>query len=129
MKLGRAVFVACVALGLGLPTVLWAGGSMDEDEHNDDEGPSYFGFVRDTRGLGVGDAKVTAELKGRGALVTRTNVLGTYKIPSFGKDVSPDDVTITCSKEGYQQTRVMRRTMPGADPKAPIETECTLRRL
>src|SRR5262249_48120572 len=118
-----------VALGLGFPAAGWGGGSMDEDEASADEGPSFFGFVRDARGLGVGDAKVTAELKGRGALITRTNVLGSYKIPGFGKDVNPDDVTITCSKDGYQQTTVMRRTMPGADPKAPIETECTLRRL
>ena len=129
MKLERMAFAAIVALSLGIPAAGWAGGSMDEDEANTDEGPSYFGFVRDARGLGVGDAKVTAELKGRGSLITRTNVLGSYKIPGFGKDVNPEDVTITCSKEGYQQTGVMRRTMPGADSKAAIETECTLKHL
>jgi len=128
MRLRRAALTFVATLGLGLPTAVWAGGSMDDDEPTD-EGPSYFGFVRDSRGLGVGDAKVTAELKGRGALITRTNVLGTYKIPGFGKDVNPEDVTITCSKEGYKQTRVTRRTTPGAGADAAVETECTLQRL
>jgi hypothetical protein len=104
-----------------------AGGSFDDDDHSQD-GLAYFGFVRDTRGLGVGDAKVTAEVKNGNAVVTRSDVLGVYRLPGFSTDTNPADVTISCSKEGYKQARVLQRTTPGPDVKA-FEVECTLQRL
>ena len=35
---------------------------------------------------------MTAALKAGGALVTRSNIMGVYKIPGIGKDVDPDSV-------------------------------------
>jgi hypothetical protein len=32
---------------------------------------------------------VTVGLKNRGGIVTRTDALGTYKVPGFGKNVDP----------------------------------------
>jgi hypothetical protein len=104
-----------------------AGGSFDDDDHSQD-GLAYFGFVRDARGLGVGDAKVTADVKSGPSVVTRSDVLGVYRLPGFSKDTNPADVTISCSKEGYKQARVLQRTTPGPDVKA-FEVECTLQRL
>jgi hypothetical protein len=106
---------------------MWAGGSFDDDDRSD-QGLSYFGFVRDARGLGVGDAKVTGEVKDGASVVTRTDALGVYRLPGFSKDTDPAKVTISCAKEGYRQARVLQRTTPGPDVKA-FEVECTLQRI
>ena len=112
-------------------TALWAGGSGfgDDDEAGEDEGPSYFGFVKDTNGATVPDAKVTVGVKNRGGVVTRTDALGAYKVPGFGKEVDPQDVEINCDKQGYKQIKTLRRMRsPNADAKIPVETECTMQR-
>ena len=77
---------------------------------------------------GVADAKVTATLNAGGALVTRTNIMGVYKIPSFGKGVDPNNVTISCAKDGYAQTSVTRRSSAEGDSNDPIEVECYLKK-
>jgi hypothetical protein len=134
MKLaGWRASVASMTIGVTciLSTALWAGGAGfgDDDDTSEEEGPSYFGFVKDTNGATVPDAKVTVGIKDRGGIVTRTDALGAYKVPGFGKDVDPRDVEIACDKQGYKQLRTLRRMRsPNADPKIPVETECTLQR-
>jgi len=115
-----------------LSTALWAGGAGfgDDDDNSEEEGPSYFGFVKDANGATLPDAKVTIGVKDRGGVVTRTDALGAYKVPGFGKDVDPKDVEIVCDKQGYKQLKTLRRARPpNADAKIPIETECTLQRI
>jgi len=115
-------------LVLAIPNPAWPGGEAgDPDDHHDD-GPNYFGFVKDTGGKVIADAKVTAEIKGRGAVITRTNATGAYRIPGFGKEVSPNNVTISCSKDGYKQTRTFTRTPLAKKPLTAIEIECTMQR-
>jgi hypothetical protein len=131
LQSGRVDVIAAFALvlALGYTATARAGGLM-EDEHDDvakAAGPSYFGFVKDNRGAIVPDAKVAADLKGS-SVVTRSDVTGAYKLPGFGKEVSPDDVVISCGKEGFKQLRVLRRTANAATATA-IEIECTLQRL
>jgi hypothetical protein len=134
MKLrGWRASVASMSIGVTcmLSTALWAGGAGfgDDDDNSEEEGPSYFGFVKDTNGATVPDAKVTVGIKDRGGIVTRTDALGAYKVPGFGKDVDPRNVEIACDKQGYKQLRTLRRMRsPNADPKIPVETECTLQR-
>ena len=132
MTLDRVSLRAALAFALmvAVQNLAWAGGTGfgDDEDTSADDGPSYFGFVREVNGPGVADAKVTAELKDRGALVTRTDILGVYKIPGFGKDVNPDDVTISCTKEGYKQASVFRRPRAEGDTKDPIEIECYLQK-
>src|ERR1700758_351830 len=108
MWLRVAVVAACLGM---VPALAQAGGvGFGEDDANSgDDGPSYFGFVREVDGPGVADAKITATLKDRGALVTRTDIMGVYKIPGFGKDINPEDVIISCAKDGYTQASVLRR--------------------
>jgi len=123
--------VAVVAMCIGaVPTLSHAGGvGFGEDDANSgDDGPSYFGFVREVDGPGVADAKVTAALKDRGALVTRTDIMGVYKIPGFGKDINPDDIVISCAKDGYKQANVVRRPNAPGDMKDPIEVDCVLQK-
>jgi hypothetical protein len=111
-------------------TALWAGGSGfgDDDDAGEDEGPSYFGFVKDGSGATIPDTKVTVAVKDRGGVVTRTDALGAYKVPGFGKEVSPNDVEISCEKPGYKQSRILRRNLPPPDSKIPVETDCMMQR-
>jgi hypothetical protein len=129
--IGHVLMVGAIGFGLAVavPAYVWPGGSDDSlpQDHHDD-GPSYFGFVTDTSGKMISDAKVTAEIKGRGAVITRTNATGLYKLPGFGKEVAPNNVSISCSKDGYRQTRVLRRTPPNKSVAA-IETHCTMQRI
>jgi hypothetical protein len=106
-----------------------AGGASltDEDIGSGANGPSFIGFVRAVGGVGINDAKVTAELKG-GALVTATDVLGLYKLPGFGKSVDPDDVKISCAKDGYKEANVVRRPHASGDASTPIEIDCYLQK-
>jgi hypothetical protein len=131
--LGRRGSIASVVVGMTciVATVAWAGGAGfgDDDDDNADEGPPYFGFVKDTNGATVPDAKVTVAVKERGGVVTRTDAIGAYKVPGFGKEIPIDDVQVSCEKDGYRQTRVLRRSVPPTpESKIPIETECTLQR-
>ena len=107
---------------------VFAGGD-DYDAAKDvkGDGPAYFGFVRDTRGSALVDAQVTLQSKTGKPVVLKSNVLGLYR-GHIRKDVLPDDVQITCVKPGYQQTKITRRTPPGATAMF-IETECVMRRL
>ena len=126
-RVGTLAFVA--ALVLAAPSAGLAGGTGFTDEDiSASDGPAFFGFVREVGGPGVPDAKVTAELKDRGALVTRTDIMGVYKIPGFGQDVNPDDVAISCAKDGYKQANVDRRPHAAGDNKDPIEIECYLQK-
>jgi hypothetical protein len=126
----RSLLAATVAGICILSTALWAGGSGfgDDDDPSEDEGPSYFGFVKDGSGATVPDAKVTVAVKDRGGVVTRTDALGAYKVPGFGKEISPDDVAVTCEKQGYKQNRTLRRPLPPPDSKIPVETDCFMQR-
>ncbi|HZF19229.1 MAG TPA: carboxypeptidase-like regulatory domain-containing protein [Burkholderiales bacterium] len=119
---------AALLASLAFPPAALAGGEMlgDLDDHHD-EGPSYFGFVKDARGAPVADAKVTANVKNGVAFITRTTAAGLYKFAGFSKQIKPDDVTISCAKDGYKQARVLRRPIPKGEVKA-VETECRLDR-
>lgn len=112
------------------PGLAHAGGVDFNDENSSatDNGPAFFGFVREADGHGVAGAKVSATLKGGNSVVTSTDILGIFKIPGVGKDINPDDVTISCAKDGYTEANVLRR--PRADPtsKNPIEVECYLQK-
>ncbi len=124
----------CFALAIALfyinANLVWAGGSDDEapDAHQDN-GPNYFGFVKDTAGKVIPDAKVTAEIKGKGSVIARTNATGAYKLPGFGKDLPPANVVISCSKDGYKQTRALTRTALNKKPLTAIEIECTMQKV
>src|ERR1700737_734552 len=96
---------AVLAVTCATSIAAWAGGAGfgDDDDDSAETGPSYFGFVRDGNGATVPDAKVTVAVKNRGSVITRTDALGTYKVPGFGTDIDPKDVEISCDKQGYKQ--------------------------
>jgi hypothetical protein len=103
-----------------------AGGVNFGEDSASNDGPSYFGFVRDADGSPVAGARVIAAPAAGGSLVTRSNSMGIYKIPGFAKEIDPKTVGISCAKDGYAQSNVMRRGQ--ADAKDPVEVDCTLQK-
>ena len=98
--------ILLVALTLAGLTVSRAGGQMtfgDDTNTSANDGPPFFGFVRDADGAAVGDARVTATVKSGGAVVTTSNSIGVYKVAGFAKSINPDDIDISCAKDGYKQ--------------------------
>ena len=128
-NLVKTLLLATVLTALGNAGAAWAGGSDEGPDAHQDDGPSFFGFVKDNTGKAVSEAKVTAEIKGRGSVIARTNAAGYYKIPGFGKDIALNNVNISCSKEGYKQTRTVTRTPLNKKPLIAVEIECQMQRV
>ena len=104
-----------------------AGGEMGDSKHKD-EGPRFFGFVRDGSGKPVPEAKVVAEIKNSTRYITHTGKNGMYSFGGFSKNVKPEDVTISCSLDNFKQERVVRKTPASAKAVKAVETECRLQR-
>ena len=121
-----AALIAAAALAFACMAAM-AGGEMGFDEHPD-EGLVFFGFVKDGRGAPVAGAKVTATMKSGDTFMVQTTAAGLYRLPTFKKEINPADVVIACAKEGYKQTRAIRRQVTKADPLKPVETECRMER-
>jgi hypothetical protein len=121
----RIVFAAILFAGIATPA---RSGGDDYDAMNDTEGkgPAYFGFVRDNRGLPIQGAEVTLSAKGRDPLVLKSNVLGLYR-SHYSKEVQPEDVELSCAKQGYKQSDVRLRA-PAGTKAMNIEINCTLQR-
>lgn len=119
--------VFAFTLTLGASHSVWANGKgffeeLEEDE--EDVGPPYFGFVKESNGKFMADATITATIKSMNSSVTvRTDIQGHYRIPGFSKSIDPKEVDITCSKDGYKQLNRSRRPSPNG---GPIEVSCTL---
>jgi hypothetical protein len=130
----RAGWVAGAAFGIMvvLSTVLLAGGSGFDDDHEHDaeqESLVFFGFVKDTRGSIVADAKVTVGIKAVGEVVTRSNILGAYRVSGFRNDIDQKTIEVLCEKQGYKYLRSFRRSAETQSAKTPIEMECVMQRV
>jgi hypothetical protein len=102
-----------------------AAGEMGEAPHKD-EGIRFFGFVKDAAGKPIVEAKVTAQIKGGIKYVTHTGKNGMYSFGGFNKSIKPDDVTISCDKEKFQQAKVVRKTAASSKAVKSVETECRM---
>lgn len=114
--------LACMLLAV---SSVHAGGEMGDPDHVD-EGTPFFGFVKDAGGKPIVDAKVVAVVKDGTRFIARTATNGMYNFGSLNKDIKPEDVTISCAKEGYKQLRVMRRPPSATSTNKAVETECRL---
>jgi hypothetical protein len=101
--------------------------ALDGHDHGPDDGPAFFGFVRDTAGAPVRDARVSATYQ-KLTLITRSTATGAYRVIGFRKDVRIEEVVIACAKEGYKPARVFRFPVPKGKPVKAVETECRLQR-
>jgi hypothetical protein len=127
----RGVLIATLlvaAMAVAAPHGAWAGGELTDEDHDDgDTTTGPYGFVKDTRGNVIAEATVTVDIKNRGQLVTQTNVLGAYRIPTFGIEIKPEEVTISCKKDGYKMVGVEQRMAMG-DQTGGFEVECTMQK-
>lgn len=119
----KAFILAAVLSLLAVP-VLAGGGSFGDDEEQGDAGHPYVGYVRDRGGQAIADAKVTVDLK-NGSVILRSDDEGHFSIRGFGKDVDPDDVKISCSKNGYKEFAASKHAASD-DEHAPVEVNCIL---
>jgi hypothetical protein len=124
MRRTAAAFVFCAVVAVAAVAPARAGGDEEGGMADPEKGPSYFGFVRDKRGLGVAEASVVLKPKDGEAIVVKSNVLGLYRTHVKSK---PDDVSVSCEKSGYRQVSTTRRTQAADAPS--VETSCTLERL
>jgi hypothetical protein len=130
MTTGKLLSTLLAVLALmvaGSATARAGGDEYDASKDVENQGPGYFGFVRDMGGKAVVGAQVMLRPKSGEPVVIKSNVLGLYR-SHVRKGVKPDDVTVSCGKDGYKQERVFRRTPPGSKDMF-IETDCTLRKL
>jgi hypothetical protein len=126
MRRTASAFVFCAIIAVMPAAPAWAGGDEEGGGPDPEKGPSYFGFVRDKRGLGVAEASVVLKPRDGEAIVVKSNVLGLYRT-HVSKDFKPDDIAVSCEKSGYRQVNIARRKQ--ATDAASIETSCTLERL
>jgi hypothetical protein len=123
----RLMLMAGIVLVTAGSSAFAGGDEYDAAKDVENLGPAYFGFVRDGRGSPISDAQVMLQPNGGEAITIKTNVLGLYR-SHIRKDVVPDDVSVSCTKQGFKQERVYRRTPPGSKDMF-IETDCTLQKL
>ena len=122
--------LVCFALLAAAPAARAGSDAADgHDDNNPDEGPPFWGFVKDEKGVPVRDAKVSASYKNSLTLVTRTSATGQYRVRGFKKDLNIGDIVITCAKDGYKQVRVYRYPLPKGKPVKSVQTECRLQKL
>jgi len=100
------------------------GGEYEFGDDTEDAGPAFFGFVRDDRGLNIAGAKAILTTKSGIKIEIKTNVLGVYR-SHVAKNVKPEDVTLSCQKEGYTQLKIINRTKSST---RYIETDCVLKK-
>ena len=111
-----------------LPGHAFGGGlEMEGGEDDHDHGAPFFGEAKDVQGMKpVYGVQVKAEVTGRRfTLFVNTNDEGRFKLPGFGKDVDPENVAVTCKKDGYRTIEVVRRRLSSA-ADSPVEVECLL---
>jgi hypothetical protein len=128
IALCRATTLAC-ALALALASRAWAGangfGNDDDDAKNN--GPPFFGFVKDSGGGAIDDVKIVVTIKTLNAsMVLHTDSQGHYFVPGFDKSIDPANVDIACTKDGYREIAHARK--PALDAAAPVEVDCILAR-
>jgi hypothetical protein len=101
-------------------------GELDS-ERDEDVDLAFVGSARETGTLKpVPGVQVRAETGGRRILV-RTNSEGVYRlIPNFGDGVTASQVTITCTKDGYETVDVSRRQLSDKKVKELVVAECLL---
>jgi hypothetical protein len=123
--------IAALALfaGVSLLPIQALGGGDDEATDDHEHGAPFFGEAKDVNGMKpVYGALIKAQVTGKlVAIMINTNDEGRFKLPGFGKDVDPEKVALTCSKDGYRTIEVLRRRLSSA-ADAPVEIECLLDR-
>ena len=121
-----STFITLVASSYFFSSTCFAGGGEYEfADDTEDAGPAYFGFVRDDRGLNISAAKAILTSKNGLKIEVKTNVLGVYR-SHISKLVKPEDVALSCQKEGYSQVKIVIRSNTS---NRYVETDCIMKKM
>jgi hypothetical protein len=98
-----------------------------DSERDEDFDIAFVGSVRETGTLKpIPGVQVKAEV-GKWRIMVRTNTEGVYKLyPTFGNDMTADQITISCAKEGYETIDVQRRRLSDKKVKELVVAECLM---
>jgi hypothetical protein len=98
-----------------------------DSERDEDYDIAFVGSVRETGSLKpIPGVQVKAEM-GKWRIMVRTNTEGVYKLyPTFGSDVTADQITISCNKDGYDMVDVSRRRLSDKKVKELVVAECLM---
>jgi hypothetical protein len=118
-----AGFAACAVVLSSQPS--YSGEIDSERDENFDI--AFVGSVRETGTLRpIPDVQVRAEV-GKWRILVRTNTEGVYKLyPSFGSEVTADQIKISCAKDGYEMVDVSRRKLTDPKVKELVVAECLM---
>lgn len=126
IALCREIAPAC-ALTLASRASAGANGFGADDDDAKNNGPPFFGFVKDCDGSAIDDAKIVVTIKTLNAsMVLHTNSQGHCFVPGFDKSIDPANVDIACAKDGYREVAHARKS--ALDAAAPVEVDCMLAR-
>jgi len=98
-----------------------------DSERDEDIDLAFVGSVRETGTLKpMPGVQVKAEM-GKWRIMVRTNTEGVYRLyPSFGGEVTADQITISCNKDGYEMVDVSRRRLSDKKVKELVVAECLM---
>jgi hypothetical protein len=98
-----------------------------DSERDEDFDIAFVGSVRETGSLKpIPGVQVKAEM-GKWRIMVRTNTEGVYKLyPTFGSDITADQITISCNKDGYEMVDVSRRRLSDKKVKELVVAECLM---
>jgi len=120
------MFRQLIFLTLMISTIFFSfAGGLEDGYDTGVAGPAFFGFVRDERGSNIPKATIFLKPKTGQPVVVQANILGLYRSHVTPTTVA-EDITITCEKPGYKQTRLVRR--PRSSVKL-IETDCMMQKV
>jgi|SRR5579871_136164 len=98
-----------------------------DSERDENFDVAFVGSARETGTLKpIPDVQVKAEM-GKWRIMVRTNAEGVYRLyPSFGSEVTADQIMISCAKDGYESVDVSRRKLSDKRVKELVVAECLL---
>jgi len=114
---------ACAAMLSSQPSY---SGELDS-ERDENFDIAFVGSVRETGTLKpIADVQVRAEV-GKWRILVRTNTEGVYKLyPSFGSEITADQIQISCAKDGYEMVDVSRSKRTDPKVKELVVAECLM---
>lgn len=127
MKPFPALFVLTAICAMAAVSPARAGGSDIEASDADakEHGPPFFGEAMLVKGMKpLAGVTIRAKLKDQLLpVITETTDEGRFSIRGFGKKANPDDVEITCKRNGYKLLDLSRRRVSKAADAATV-IEC-----
>jgi hypothetical protein len=125
---GQAARVLALALvAMSLPALAGEADFEVDDIH--EHGAPYFGDAKEIKAMTPLEG-VRFKIQLKGALrffIITTDDDGRFRRNGLGLDVDPEQVEVTCEKDGFRTVDVLRRRTSRAK-NAPVEVECLLER-